>query len=485
MMVGERFDEELLKIAVDETLKTGADEVTVKLKEENKNQIRFSKSSIDVNKEWGIYTIDIFMSKGHRFSLGKKINTLTIQDPDKEKIKKRVPKQVKLLKDLPKSKLYWGMDEGSYSDYPNIPNMYDEGIEDFSEKAPKLVEKMIRDSQEAGANTVSGVMHFSSSKIGVLTGYGNGGTYKASDLRTTIRSYHDKTSSGQGLEATRNLDDIEKRCMDAAEKAGRLAKESKGGEEGEAGEYDLIMAPPVGGNIFGNLLNGANPIMMISGMSPLKKKMGEQIAPESLTIEDDPLAKNGLNSRPFDSEGTPSKSTPLITDGRFSGLIHNTSTAKLWRLINTVKLKFWRKTETTSNSKLGPMGMMGSEQDPRSLLPSPSNYRFQPGDHSLEEMKSNSSKPTIYMTSNWYTRFTNMREGEFSTVPRDAMFLIEDGEIKKPVRNLRLTGNLLDICSKIEAIGEDIKQVKWWEVETPTFIPHIKIKNCRFTKAKG
>ncbi|MFW6376328.1 MAG: hypothetical protein ACOCZJ_04135 [Thermoplasmatota archaeon] len=63
---------------------TGADEVTVKLREENKHQIRFSKSSINVNKEWETYTVDIFMSKGHRFSLGKRINTLTIQDPDEE-----------------------------------------------------------------------------------------------------------------------------------------------------------------------------------------------------------------------------------------------------------------------------------------------------------------------------------------------------------------------------------------------------------------
>ncbi|MFW5927756.1 MAG: hypothetical protein ACOCSL_01040 [Thermoplasmatota archaeon] len=189
---------------------TGADEVTVKLREENKHQIRFSKSSINVNKEWETYTVDIFMSKGHRFSLGKRINTLTIQDPDEEEIKRRVPKQIRLLKDLPKSKLYWGIDEGSYYDYPNIPNIYDERIEDFPEKAPKLVEKMIQASQKAGANTVSGVMHFSRSKIGVLTGYGNGGTYKESDLRTTIRSYHDKTSSGQGLEATRDLDYIEK-----------------------------------------------------------------------------------------------------------------------------------------------------------------------------------------------------------------------------------------------------------------------------------
>ncbi|MEF8874105.1 MAG: TldD/PmbA family protein [Candidatus Thermoplasmatota archaeon] len=484
-MVGKRFDGELLKLAVDTSVRSGAKEVTTKLVEEEKHQIRFSKSSIDVNKEWKTYYLDIFLSKGHRFSLGRKINALTIQDPNKKKIKRRVPKQVKLLDEMPKSKLYWGMDKDSHSHYPSIDGLYDKRIENFSDKAPELAKETIDISEKAGAKNVAGVLHSGSSKVGVLTGYGNGGTYKNSYCRTTIRSYRDKTSSGQGLVATRDLSGIEDKFKKAGKKAGRLAKRSAGGKEGSAGTYDLIMSPAVGANIFGNLLSGANPIMMISGMSPLKKKTGEQIGPEGLTVIDDPLMEDGLNSRPLDSEGTPSERTPLIKNGSFSGPIHNTSTAKFWRFINTIKLRFWKRPKTTSNSTLGPMGMTGTEEDPRALMPAPTNYRFKKGEYSLEEMINTSSRPTIYLTSNWYTRFTNMREGEFSTVPRDATFLIKDGEIKKPIRNLRLKGNLLEMCENIEAIGKDLKQIKWWTVETPTLIPHMKVKNCEFTKAKG
>ncbi len=484
-MVGERFSEELLKTAVETSLSAGAKEVTAKLQEEKKHQIRFSKSSIDVSKEWHDYQLDIFVSKGHPLSMGRKINTLTIQDPDRKKIKKRVPKQVKLLDDLPKSKMFWGMDDNSHSDYPSIEGLYDKRIEGFGKKAPGLVKKTIQSSMDAGAEDVAGVLHFGSSKNGILTGYGNGGTYKSSHCRTTIRSYHDKESSGQGLVATRDLSSIEERLKEAGKRAGRLATRSSGAEEGDPGEYDLIMSPSVGANIFGNLLMGANPIAMLSGMSALKKKEGDQIGPEGLTVVEDPLMEDGLNSRPFDSEGTPSERTPLFKDGVFKGPIHNTSTAKLWRFINTIKLRFWKRPKTTANSTLGPLGMTNSEQDPRALLPVFSNYRFEPGDHSLEEMIETSSRRTIYLTSNWYTRFTNREEGEFSTVPRDAMFLVEDGEIKKPIRNLRLKGNLLDMCGNLEAIGEDLKQIRWWEVETPTLIPHMKVKDCKFTKAKG
>ena len=76
-----------------------------------------------------------------------------------------------------------------------------------------------------------------------------------------------------------------------------------------------------------------------------------------------------------------------------------------------------------------------------------------------------------------------MIEGEFSTIPRDGMFLIEDGEIKKPIRKLRISENLLKMSKRIEAVGKDRKQICWWEVYTPTFIPTIKIADCNISAA--
>ena len=74
-------------------------------------------------------------------------------------------------------------------------------------------------------------------------------------------------------------------------------------------------------------------------------------------------------------------------------------------------------------------------------------------------------------------------EGIFSTIPRDGIFLIENGEIQKPVRKLRLSENLLGMLSRIEAIGKDIKQINWWEVGIPTFIPTIKVADCNLSAA--
>jgi PmbA protein len=137
--------------------------------------------------------------------------------------------------------------------------------------------------------------------------------------------------------------------------------------------------------------------------------------------------------------------------------------------------------KSTGNSDLGYMVAEGT--GPQALFPKPSNFVYSPGDFSLQEMIEDSQKPTIYLTSNWYTRYTNYIEGTFSTIPRDGSFLIENGEIKHSIRKIRLSDNLLRMSANISAIGKHLTQIQWWEVTTPTFIPSIKVENCHITTA--
>ena len=109
---------------------------------------------------------------------------------------------------------------------------------------------------------------------------------------------------------------------------------------------------------------------------------------------------------------------------------------------------------------------------------------FKAGDLSPEEMLEECKRPTIYVTSTWYTRFSNYEEGIFSTIPRDGIFLVENGEITKPLRKIRISDNIVGLLSRIQQIGSDIRQVHWWEeVGTPTFIPHIKFTDVNISTA--
>jgi len=70
-----------------------------------------------------------------------------------------------------------------------------------------------------------------------------------------------------------------------------------GGTQGTPGKYNLIMSPIVGGNVLGSLTVGANPVYIIGRMSCLKGKLGKKIGPDNLTITDNAIIPEGLNSR--------------------------------------------------------------------------------------------------------------------------------------------------------------------------------------------
>ena len=164
--------------------------------------------------------------------------------------------------------------------------------------------------------------------------------------------------------------------------------------------------------------------MVDIGMSWLKDKIGEPIGPELVSVYDDALLPNGLGSKSFDEEGHPTGRNVIVEKGILKGFIHNTSTAK--------------KAGTTSTGNAG------------LVLPQNSNVFFEPGEHTLEELlELTKGKPTLYITNNWYTRFTSYADGIFSSIPRDGMFIIENGEVSKPVRELRISDTMGNIFKNI------------------------------------
>jgi PmbA protein len=89
----------------------------------------------------------------------------------------------------------------------------------------------------------------------------------------------------------------------------------------------------------------------------------------------------------------------------------------------------------------------------------------------------------VYVTNDWYLRYQNYATGDFSVIPRDAMFLIKNGQIEKSIRELRISDNMLRILSNVSSLTRERKWVKWWEVEVPTLSPSVLIDNINFTKS--
>jgi len=90
----------------------------------------------------------------------------------------------------------------------------------------------------------------------------------------------------------------------------------------------------------------------------------------------------------------------------------------------------------------------------------------------------------LYVTNTWYTRYQSYVSGDFSTIPRDGIFKVKDGEIVGAVKDLRLTDNILGLWQRMEALSKERQEVMWWgEVSVPSLVPYGLARQIGFTKS--
>jgi PmbA protein len=411
-------------------------------------QIRFSKSNILVSKRWAAYNVGFLYVKDKKLALTQ-ISDISSMD----RIYKALDELIIFAKAIPPKEDWGGIAEGPFT-YKQIPETYDSAIHNFSDKAVDHIEQGLNAATEAGARHSAGVLQWGYSTFYLQTNHNVEVKEEASSFEYLIRSFLEPIESGQGICVGRMLKTLD--CNQAGNLAGTIAKDSISSKPGKAGTYNALLSPTVVADIVAQTVTDANPYSIDIGQSWLKDKIGDKVSVNSFTAYDDAAYPNGFNSRKADLEGVPSQQTKIIENGVLKNLIHNTTTAKK------------AGTKTTSNA--GP------------IFPTNSNIIIEPGTYSFDELIQECKKPTIYVTSNWYTRQTNAIEGIFSTIPRDGMFLIENGEITQPVRELRISDSYPNLMQNIVAIHKKNRQIKWWlEVTTPTFAPAMLIENVTFT----
>jgi predicted Zn-dependent protease len=102
------------------------------------------------------------------------------------------------------------------------------------------------------------------------------------------------------------------------------------------------------------------------------------------------------------------------------------------------------------------------------------NMVLEPGRASEEEMIKE-TKRGVYVSRFHYVRTVNQPRMILTGLTRDGTFLIENGELKGPVLNLRFTDSFLDVYKGIQMIGKERER------QTIASVPHIKVSKLRFT----
>jgi len=427
-------------------LDQGATDVVAKLIEYDRTMIRFSNNEITVSKNYREAIVDVFlMIKKQR--AGSTIPLAPIRTLGSE-----VKRLIEMAKITPPADVYAPLPEGPFSYDPSI--QVSPKISTGPDRLVGYVEKAIDGAHEMGAKKVAGSLTASKAKVDLATSGKVSALQEKASLEISVRAFASDVASGHFVSVAEEEDDF--RPGEAGRMAGEIANSSLNPSVGEAGTYTALLGPLVFADLVNQVGSLSSAFLVDAGRSFLIDKIGAEVASDRFTLTDDPTFEGTYGARAFDDEGVPARRNSIVDKGVLRTYLHNSTTAR----------KF--DAETTGNAGL--------------INPHPWNLVVEPGDGTFEELIAEIDDG-IYVTNDWYLRYQNYQTGDFSTIPRDGMFRIKHGRIENPVRELRISDNMLRIFKNIRNLSKGRYWIKWWEVDVPTLTPYAVVEDLNFTKS--
>lgn len=434
--------------AISEAKKAGAEDAVAISARSTDSMIRFANNSFTVVNSVEEAELTVYIAKDNRRAIASTSNL------DPMSVKKFVRDLRDSLKGLPETEQVHLPQKASK--YSPTPGAVDRRLEGVETELPDLAKSAIDAARDAGGRRSAGVIDSGKVSFAILTTSGTRGADSRTAITLNVRTFADNDASGHGLSCSATLSGFDP--VGAGRRAGTDAKKMTSASEPEAGKYQVLLSPTVAANIVETVASAASAFSVDAGTSYLVEKLGKKVAAESFTLKDHGTVKGGLGGRAFDDEGVKTRSTAIIEDGVLRGYLHNLTTARKW------------KTEDTGNAGF--------------VTPHAWNLEVGGGDSSYDEMVAE-MKRGIILTSNWYTRFKNYRSGEFSTVPRDGAYLVENGKVVRALKGMRAGDDLQRMFSSVRLLSKERDWIQWWEVDTPTLCPWMLVDDVTITRAYG
>ena len=180
---------------------------------------------------------------------------------------------------------------------------------------------------------------------------------------------------------------------------------------------------------FGHMSEGD---FIISGLSPLRGKIGEEISLADIT-DSGVLSGDGTFSIHYDDEGVRTREVKILENGILNGYLHDRESAYLLN------------SEPTGNARA-----VSFEYEP---IPRMRNTYFESGDYKFEEAIEE-MRDGVYLVKSM-GGMANM-DGSF-LFHADRGYIIKGGEIRECIRDVALSGNVLEILKDIRSVCNDLK----------------------------
>jgi len=198
-----------------------------------------------------------------------------------------------------------------------------------------------------------------------------------------------------------------------------------------SGKATVVFEPRTATSLLGHLIGAINGRAVLQKRTFLAESEGQQIFPSFVSILDDPDHELGMANRLFDGEGTRCSPLTLIEAGRLTGFMTDRYAAG--RL----------KTRATGHARRGLTGDTGI---------GPSNLIWQAG--KLDQQSIIGKIEHGLLVTELIGFGVNGVTGDYSRGAGG--FLIENGQIVRPVQGITIAGNLKDMFGSIAHVGSDV-----------------------------
>jgi predicted Zn-dependent protease len=197
------------------------------------------------------------------------------------------------------------------------------------------------------------------------------------------------------------------------------------------GEYPVVLEPAAVGELLGMLSwQTFNGLAYVEDRSAFSGRLGEMVAAPAINLSDSPRFPRTFQ-RGFDAEGVPKLPLPLIQDGVAKNVVYDTVTGARAGVPST------GHATAAGGSTYGPVAsnlvlLGGGARDTADLC--------------------RPIKRGIYITRLWYVNTVRPKETLLTGVTRDGTFLIEDGELTRPLVDMRFTDSALGLLERTQAL---------------------------------
>jgi len=400
-----------------------------------------------------------------RVAKGKRQARATTGRFEKSLIEKTVQKALVEIRTTPEDPDYLPM--LGPQKYSGVNRYFPRTLETSSEEKAGHVGHAIGLARKNGL-LASGVLGTSMDELWMLNSSGLEASYKGSSGYFSLTMDADNgNQTGYGFSSFADIRELNPDKV--SETALERAKLNKNQADFSPGKYDVVIDPYAWSETLFFLTVSASAgytpdfgmRQYKEGRSYLSGRMGEKIMGDNITIEDD--ANHPLQTGPaFDGEGYPKSKLTLVENG----VLRNVASSRI-------------SAHRYSDAK--PTGHELPLPNPLGELPTNVVLRGRGQSKSPEELVETLDRG-LFVTRFWYIREVEPKTKTVTGMTRDGTFIVEKGEIKRPVKNLRFNQSLLELLSNVEEVSEPVRNSGNFPGASMVN-PGVLAKNFNFTSA--